>query len=159
MVSCLQNKTEAMLVKWLIDWYGMGNIKPQKTFPDCRNEATGRLLPLDTSIEHIKVITELDGGQHFTQVMHWNPPEVTRSRDVLKMQKAIEHGYKVIRISQNDLRSKPKEWKAALKLVLDSSDLPDITYLSSDPHLYDAHKAEMAASLTVENFVDPIVNS
>jgi very-short-patch-repair endonuclease len=62
-----------------------------------------RCLPFDFVIEEHKVIIELDGPQHFTQVANWRSPELQQQQDLFKTKCANENGYSVIRVLQTDV--------------------------------------------------------
>ena len=81
----------------------------------------------------------MDGAQHFRQISNWLSPEETIKRDVFKMQKAEECGYKVIRITQEDVYAGGEEW-------MDANLLPDIvdcdrihSFISEKEDLYARH--------------------
>jgi very-short-patch-repair endonuclease len=97
------------------------------------------VLPFDFCIPELKVIIEMDGAQHFRQISNWLSPEETIKRDVFKMQKAEEYGYKVIRITQEDVYAGGEEW-------MDANLLPDIvdcdrrhSFISEKEGLYARH--------------------
>ena len=96
-------------------------------------------LPFDFCIPELKTIIELDGAQHFRQVSNWQKPDESMQRDIFKMRKAIDVGYKIIRIFQEDVYNNNKEW-------LDIHLLPEIkntemlsVFISIDETLYDKH--------------------
>ena len=99
-INC-SNTTENILFKKLIKIYP--NIKFQFRTEWCRNSKTKQYLPFDFVIEEYKVIIELDGGQHFFQVRNWTCPEEQQDRDKYKMKKALDNGYSVIRLLQDDV--------------------------------------------------------
>jgi very-short-patch-repair endonuclease len=61
----------------------------------------------------------LDGIQHFKQVKNWANPEETRKRDKIKMQKANENGFSVIRILQRDVLANKYKWLRELQTNID----------------------------------------
>lgn len=67
----------------------------------CINPVTNRHLKYDFLVNN-KIIIELDGLQHFKQVMNWASPEETRKRDLLKMKLLYDNGYSLIRLLQED---------------------------------------------------------
>jgi very-short-patch-repair endonuclease len=88
----------------------------------CKNK---KHLPFDFAIEERKVIIELDGEQHFSQICNWMTPEETRKNDIYKMQCANEHGYSVIRITRKEVCNKKQDWLTELcqnieKIALDN---------------------------------------
>ena len=88
------NKTETKLFKYLerIDTV----IQQYKQYW-CKKK---RYLPYDCCLPNLKIIIELDGAQHFQQVLNWCSNEKTRANDIFKMKCAIENGYRVIRLLQ-----------------------------------------------------------
>ncbi len=76
----------------------------------CRNETTNSKLPFDFLLEDKKIIIELDGEQHFTQVRNWLNVEECRRRDLFKMKCANDNGYSIIRIYQKDVLKDKINW-------------------------------------------------
>ena len=107
------NKTEQKLYEELKQIYS--NLIFQYRVDWCRNENTKCYMPFDFALEEQKIIIELDGIQHFKQVKNWANPEETRKRDKIKMQKANENGYSVIRILQRDVLTNKYEWLSELQ--------------------------------------------
>lgn len=132
-------KTASLVFTWLKEWY---TPEREKTFTLCINSDTGRKYRFDFFIQQINVIIEIDGRQHFQQVSNWNSSEETMSNDVTKMKFAVANELHIIRIVQQDILDKQSVWKQRLKDVLDNINKasPLITYLSSDPNIYDKHK-------------------
>ena len=77
----------------------------------CRNIY---VLPYDFYIPELNLIIELDGNQHFTQVMNWKSPEDNQETDIYKMDCANEHNLSVIRIVQTDVLYNTYDWKEEL---------------------------------------------
>ena len=77
----------------------------------CRDK---NCLPYDDCIPELKTIIELDGNQHFKQVMNWKSPEENQVTDRYKMKCANENGYSVIRILQTDVLYDKYNWKEEL---------------------------------------------
>jgi very-short-patch-repair endonuclease len=108
--SCTKKKTETKLFDWLILNYNT-SVTKQKLFDWCKNE---RYLPFDFLLENYKIIIELDGRQHFMQVLNWQSPEETQKTDKYKMKQANENNYSVIRISQEDVWNDKNDWQNKL---------------------------------------------
>ena len=133
---CL-NKTEKRLYIWLKDLYPT-TIKEYKV-EWSRNPISGNLFRYDFMIPDIKVIIELDGMQHFKQVRNWDTPEVAMKKDIYKMQKATEKGYKVIRLLQQDVYKNSDEWLVEnLLSEINNIDRTNI-FISSIENIYDEH--------------------
>ena len=109
-----KNKTEKMFLKWFENEYDHV-IKHQAKFEWCKDK---RYLPFDFSIESLKLIIEIDGPQHYRQVSNWQSPEITQARDKYKTQKALENGYTVIRILQEDIFKNVVGWGNELVVTI-----------------------------------------
>ena len=107
------NKTEGKFYDEIIKIYD--DILFQVRFDWCRNSDTNQYLPFDYVLEEQKIIIELDGKQHFTQVKNWASPEDTQKRDKYKMHKANTNGYSVIRILQMDVLYDKYKWIDEIK--------------------------------------------
>jgi very-short-patch-repair endonuclease len=112
-----KNKTEQIFFKWLKDNIPY-KIKHQPYYDWCRKECTNNKLPFDFSIEELKLILEVDGRQHFTQVSNWDSPEEQHINDKYKMTKANENGYSIIRILQEDIYNDKNEWNIKVKTLI-----------------------------------------
>ena len=131
------NKTEAQLLEYL----KKKNIVVQKQFKldSCRNVDTGRYLPFDFYLPDYKTIIELDGRQHFKQVSNWQSPEEQIKRDIYKMKKAEEAGYKIIRIFQEDVYNNDDTWLDTHLLAEIQKEDRVHVFISSIENLYDEH--------------------
>jgi very-short-patch-repair endonuclease len=67
-------------------------------------------LPFDFCIPEYKIIIEIDGPQHFIQVMNWRTPEKQFEIDKFKEKCANENGYSIIRILQTDVFNDTYDW-------------------------------------------------
>jgi len=106
--------------------------------------ATGNFR-FDFCIPSLMIIIELDGGQHFKQVWKWMSPEECIERDKFKMDAARSLGYKIIRISQQDvydssLKGDGKWTRDMLLGAIKSEDRGDV-YISRNPALYEKHRS------------------
>ena len=54
----------------------------------------------DFVLKLLKIIIELDGPQHFIQIMNWKSPKETCKGDIYKMKCANDNGFSVIRLSK-----------------------------------------------------------
>jgi hypothetical protein len=90
-------------------------------------------------IKKFKILVECDGEQHFSQVSNWAHPEQTQERDVYKMEQAILHGYKIIRISAADIR-RDDDWQdSILNLDLDDKVYDYVTSVSEHSEVYEVY--------------------
>jgi very-short-patch-repair endonuclease len=67
-------------------------------------------LPYDFCIPEYKIIIELDGPQHFTQIMNWKSPEEQYKTDIFKEECANNNGYSIIRLLQTDVLNDTYDW-------------------------------------------------
>lgn len=102
------NKTERKLYEQLLQTYP--NIISQFRVDWCKNLISKRNLPFDFVLEEQKVIIELDGNQHFMQVMNWKTPEENLKNDQYKEKCANTNGYSIIRILQEDVWNDNYNW-------------------------------------------------
>ena len=105
------NKTEFILYEYLQKLY---EITKQFKKDWCKNNDTNKYLPFDFCIEELKIILELDGRQHFEQVMNWKTPEEQYENDKYKEKCANENGYSIIRLLQEDVFNDKYDWKTEL---------------------------------------------
>ena len=82
-------------------------LKRQYKVEWCKNKIC---LPFDFAIEEFKIIIEIDGPQHFTQVSNWTSPEIQIEKDKYKILCANKNGFSVIRLLQNDILKDNFNW-------------------------------------------------
>jgi very-short-patch-repair endonuclease len=102
--SCI-NKTEYKFYEKIKEIYT--TIKRQYKVEWCKNK---QRLPFDFAIEELKIIIELDGEQHFTQVSNWTSPETQIEKDKFKTDRANQNGFSVIRLLQDDVYNDKFDW-------------------------------------------------
>jgi hypothetical protein len=113
-IGCLKCrlKTQKVVLGFLDSKFS--NVGTEVSFvwcPSLTNSTRGRLR-FDFVLG--KTIIELDGAQHFKQVMNWKSPEEQRVSDLRKMHLANVNGYAVIRILQEDVYYNRCDWKMEL---------------------------------------------
>jgi len=135
--GCQKNKTIKILCNILKDEY---KITCEKKYDWCKNNITGRKLPFDIVLEEFKIIIELDGIQHFIQVMNWQSPEDRRKIDIYKQESAIENGYSVIRLLQEDVYFNKNDWKDKLFNKIKIFETPEIIYIDNEKNYYINYK-------------------
>lgn len=86
----------------------------QKTFDDCRNPKTHRMLRFDFFVPERNVLVEFDGIQHIQSGCHVgkyvideDDVENIRERDKIKSDYALTKGFRLIRISYVDINNIP----------------------------------------------------
>jgi len=99
------HKTEAKLFENLV-------LKYPSLIRQFKEEWCKRIhcLPYDFCIPEYKIIIELDGKQHFLQVMNWSSPEEQFKNDKYKEECANQNGYSVIRLLQEDVFYDTYDW-------------------------------------------------
>jgi very-short-patch-repair endonuclease len=102
--SCI-NKTEYKFYEKIKEFYP--TIKRQYKVEWCKNRFC---LPFDFAIEELKIIIELDGEQHFTQVSNWSSPETQIENDKYKTVCANKNGFTIIRLLQDDVAKDKFDW-------------------------------------------------
>jgi very-short-patch-repair endonuclease len=102
--NCI-NKTEYKFYEKIKEFYP--TIKRQYKVEWCKNK---QCLPFDFAIEELKIIIELDGEQHFTQVSNWTSPETQIEKDKFKTECANQNGFSVIRLLQDDVSKDKFDW-------------------------------------------------
>jgi very-short-patch-repair endonuclease len=110
------NKTETILYERLVSVYP--NIQRQFKEDWCKKK---RFLPFDYCITEHKIIIELDGRQHFKQVMKWDSPENQFKNDKYKEKCANDNGYSMIRIIQEDVFNNKYDWFKELFEAIDNT--------------------------------------
>lgn len=128
--SCV-NKTEGKLLSWLKEMYPKYQIRTQFSLQSLPKRK------FDFLIEELKILIELDGAQHFCQVHNWQSPLKTQQIDCWKTYKALEEGYTVIRLSQEDVWEDKNGWREYLQKKIHPYDKPIRIY--SHRKLYADH--------------------
>lgn len=135
-----KKKTEKKMYEWLIAKLPNFTIEREKKFDWCKNEETNRHLPFDFYIKELNLIIEVDGPQHFRQVLNWESPEEIQKRDRYKKQCLVCNGVSIIRVLQEDVFNDVNQWEEHLSSTLD----PPYPYENS--HIYSIYNniVEMA---------------
>jgi very-short-patch-repair endonuclease len=107
------NKTEQKVYEQLHQIYPI--LHRQYRVDWCKNKS---FLPFDFVIEDYKIIIELDGPQHFKQIMKWKSPEETRIMDLYKIKCANDNGFSVIRLIQEDVYYDTYGWLGELDITI-----------------------------------------
>ena len=125
-------KTENMVFEYLRDKYStIRRFTPEW----CRNPETGYHLPYDICIEQLKIIFEIDGAQHFpnpTYFHKYKSFDENHKRDMYKQNLAIENGYSVIRVVQEEIFNNKYDWKEEILDQINNIKTPEICYISID---------------------------
>ena len=122
---CQNNKTEARVLEFLCLHFE--NPVHQFKAEWCKNQETNRKLPFDICVS--KTIIEVDGAQHYKQVMNWKSPEETQKNDRYKEECAVKNGYSVIRILQEDIWNNKIDWEKFLLEHVKNYETPTVIRL------------------------------
>lgn len=106
-----KHKTEKKLMDFLHKYY---HIIHQFRTEWCRNPETNKYLPFDFCIPELDIIIELDGIQHFKQIMNWKDPQLQQDLDHYKQVQANNNRYSTIRILQPDVYYDRYDWMTEL---------------------------------------------
>jgi very-short-patch-repair endonuclease/uncharacterized C2H2 Zn-finger protein len=108
--SICMNKTEAKLYENIVSIFP--SLLKQFRQEWCINQLskTNKYLPFDFCIPEYKIIIELDGPQHFIQIMNWKTPEEQFENDKFKEECANNNGYSVIRLLQEAVMNDTYDW-------------------------------------------------
>jgi very-short-patch-repair endonuclease len=109
-----KRKTERKLFEWLCSLPNIGELFKEASFDWCRNSKTGHRFRFDFYIPLLNLIIELDGIQHWVQVMNWPSASQTQNHDLFKMTCVNDRGIAVIRIRQLDVLYDKYDWKMAI---------------------------------------------
>lgn len=130
---CL-NKTETKLYEWLLAKYPHFTIQRQY-----RVLTQGRCKywrnPYDFIIVELNLIIELDGEQHFKRMGHWDPPEKTMRKDVVKTIEANNAGISTVRISQEEVWLDKGNWETKLTDAIRAYSTPTNIFLHETKYL------------------------
>jgi very-short-patch-repair endonuclease len=107
------NKTETKLYKILLSLFP--SIVRQFKEEWCKRVS---YLPFDFCIPEHKIIIELDGRQHFEQVMDWKTPEEQQETDRYKEKCANDNGYSTIRLLQTDVINDAFDWLTKIQTAI-----------------------------------------
>jgi very-short-patch-repair endonuclease len=149
------NKTQTRVFEWLKKIFP--NTKREALFEWSRSPHTNRYLRFDFYIEELNCIIELDGRQHFTQVMEWQTPDFSQQRDVWKMQQANKNNISVIRVCQLDVFYNKDKWLVTNLLPkLIQRKTPENHYITIAKRttLYDKHKELMKTPIIFDKNIN-----
>lgn len=131
-----KNKTETKLYDWLISKYP--TTTHQAKFNWCKNIF---YLPFDFVLENKKIIIELDGRQHFKDIITWKTTaSQNQKNDKYKMLCALQNGYSIIRIYQPNVLDDTIDWQLLLTTAITAHENDMcVSYIAKDVAIYDNH--------------------
>lgn len=138
-----KNKTEKIMLTYLKKQH---NILFQPKFNWCIDKT---YLPFDFLIGDCNLLIELDGNQHFYQVMNWKSPEENYTTDIYKMKMAIENMYSIIRIRQYDFKYKNFNWKALLTHYIKKYRKPTAIFIFKNNNVYEKYISEIKTTCEI----------
>ena len=150
-----KKKTEATVYKFLKlqdeEW------TTQLRFPWCRFSNTGHVMPFDFGSISKKILIEVDGGQHFTQVSNWDAPESVQEKDIEKINYCIKEGFSIIHINQLDIWKNVYDWKEVIENEIETlKELePQCRFISSTP-IYESHISKLDSTIRYK-IINPII--
>jgi hypothetical protein len=147
-----KKKTEAKVYSFLKSQDG--EWATQLRFPWCRFSNTGNVMPFDFGSISKKILIEVDGAQHFTQISNWEHPENVQMKDIEKIQYCIKEGFSIIHINQLDIWKDSYDWKKTLTseiMRLEGID-PQCSFISLKS-IYESHicKLDNTINYTIIN--------
>ena len=101
--GCSKLSHGEMKIKSLLEEYNIP-FEQEKSFPDCINPSTNRLLRFDFFVNN-QYLIEFDGKQHYEQSPNWEPLEDIQRRDRIKDAWCKEHNITLIRIPYTRLNT------------------------------------------------------
>lgn len=101
--GCSKLSHGEMKIKSLLEEYNIP-FEQEKSFPDCVNPSTNRLLRFDFFVNN-QYLIEFDGKQHYEQSPNWEPLEDIQKRDRIKDTWCKEHNITLIRIPYTKLNT------------------------------------------------------
>ena len=128
-------RTEKKLLKWLETTFCDYIIKRQEIFDWCIYIESNKNAKFDFCIPELKILIELDGPQHFKQVANWSSHELTKIKDIFKIKCAVNNGYSIIHILQEDVNADKNDWNIKLKNCIDNIiSLNNIIFIDNKSH-------------------------
>lgn len=101
--GCSKLSHGEMKIKSLLEEYNIP-FEQEKSFSDCVNPSTNRLLRFDFFVNN-QYLIEFDGKQHYEQSPNWEPLEDIQRRDRIKDTWCKEHNITLIRIPYTKLNT------------------------------------------------------
>lgn len=131
--SVCKHKTEKILFKWLCEKFGEKNIKFQYIL---KNE--DKSYRYDYYIKNLKILIELDGEQHFKQIMNWMSPEYNLNNDMDKIKISINNNLSIIHILQKDVYYNKNDWENKLLNCIKLYEKSSVVIINNN-NIYDNH--------------------
>ena len=116
----------------------------QLRFSWCRFSNTRNVMPFDFGSITKKILIEVDGEQHFTQISNWDDPESIQIKDIEKINYCIKEGFSIIHINQLDIWNDVYDWKNIIETEINRlhGKDPQCSFISSTP-IYTLHISKL----------------
>jgi very-short-patch-repair endonuclease len=101
-------------------------------------------MPFDFGPVDEKILIELDGEQHFTQISNWDSPENVQRKDAEKIHHCIANGWSIIHIYQVDVWKDIYDWRVVVKQAIEGAEQskPMVLFISSKDN-YESHREKL----------------
>ena len=105
-------------------------------------------MPFDFGSVSKKILIEVDGAQHFTQISNWDAPENVQVKDIEKIQYCLKEGFSIIHINQLDIWKDTYDWKKVLQNEIQRLDVldPQCSFISS-LSIYESHISKLCDTI------------
>lgn len=133
-------KTEKLIFEYLLKIYP--DIERQSKFSWSKSKTTNKYYSFDFYIPSFSIIIELDGEQHFRDVLNWKTSDKHRERDIDKMKLSLSNNISMIRLLQWDVYYDRNNWKEKLEKALYKRETPTVEYLT-ESDIYQKHIDEL----------------
>lgn len=144
-----KRKTEKKMLDWLERNYKDITITSEGIFDWCKSQISEKhYYKFDFVLKELKLIIEVDGLQHIRDVFNWQSHDITREYDIYKMKKAIENGYSVVRVLQEDVYYNRNNWEMKLSSVIRSFESPCVIFIDYK-NQYKKHMETMEEYVTL----------
>ena len=142
------HKTETMVYEFLREVYEY-NVEFQAKFIWCKSQKNSNYyLEFDILLKSKNIIIEIDGPHHFNDSYRGKNHKEQVASDCYKMQRAMDNGFSIIRIEQNDVYINRINWKEriikAINNIIEINE-PCVVYIAHKDHfnIYINHRHEM----------------
>jgi Zn finger protein HypA/HybF involved in hydrogenase expression len=136
--SKCKNKTQTIILNYIIENFPF-KIIPEKKFKWCLSKKENQ-LPFDWCIPELMLLIECDGRHHFKNIARWHSEfEIVVANDVYKMKCAMEHGYTILRIHQEDVWNNTFDWQTKLFSAIKTYTYPRMRRIAKDKSDYNFH--------------------
>jgi len=134
MCSQCTRKTEAKFYEHYLPKYP-DMISQYKT-DWCRSETSGREYPYDFCFPSLNILIEIDGPQHYRQVSNWQDPAIQNDRDKYKIKCALNNGYTIIHMCQEEIYDDTYDWVLELDKELYIRESPEFIMCTENSHIH-----------------------